>query len=459
MNNWNPSLLSSSSVLGSYKILGRCETDIVAPPVKTFYSFLTGMNIYEWKISRKQKILLVSGKEAEIETIVETLFFHRDLSDIPENERRGYIITNMLHILCFSELGKERCSTFLKRYYETDGNVYVKTINNFIEEGCKDMGVNLEGCIVIKNPPFQQGDGGGDGKSAVPLYNKFWESCLKIKPKIICAVIPSRWMVGGKGLDGFRENMMNDRHIKKIIDFPNSTKIFPSVVIAGGICYVLWDSEYEGPCEFNGVKRYLNQYKVAVIRDSESIPIIEKVTTITTRYISDTASSRCPYGIKTKDITVKSGVPCLFSSRMNSTHGKTLYVEKHTNGEEGWDIRKWKVVVPFGKSGDSDFSKDINFFHNDNVVILPPGTICSETFIVLKAFKTEKESKFFKSYVLTKTFQFMLYLLSISQNITRKCYGLVPEQEIYDHVFSDKELYIKYKFSEKDIRVIEEKIK
>ena len=62
-------------------------------------------------------------------------------------------------------------------------------------------------------------------------------------------IVPSRWFVGGKGLDGFRNNMLKDRRIKKIVDFENSNQVFQGPDITGGVNYFLWDRDYNGKCE------------------------------------------------------------------------------------------------------------------------------------------------------------------------------------------------------------------
>ena len=38
-------------------------------------------------------------------------------------------------------------------------------------------------------------------------------------------IIPSRWFAGGMGLDDFRTEMMNDKHISKIVDYTNSKEV------------------------------------------------------------------------------------------------------------------------------------------------------------------------------------------------------------------------------------------
>jgi site-specific DNA-methyltransferase (adenine-specific) len=136
--------------------------------------------------------------------------------------------------------------------------------------------------VIIGNPPYQLSDG-GHGRSASPIYHKFVEQAKKLKPRFLTMIIPARWYAGGKGLDAFRESMLNDSHIRKLVDFENSSTVFPGVDIAGGICYFLWDRNNQGLCEitneYDGRKissqRALNEFNI-FIRHSQAVPIIRK---------------------------------------------------------------------------------------------------------------------------------------------------------------------------------------
>ena len=90
--------------------------------------------------------------------------------------------------------------------------------------------------VVIGNPPYQLGQSGGEavGNFAMPIYQKFVQAAKALEPRYIVMVTPSRWFAGGRGLDEFRHEMLADRRIRVLVDFPESREVFAGVDIAGG---------------------------------------------------------------------------------------------------------------------------------------------------------------------------------------------------------------------------------
>ena len=143
---------------------------------------------------------------------------------------------------------------------------------------------NMKFDVIIGNPPYQLSDGGGTGSSAMPLYHRFVEQAQKLNPRFLSMIIPARWYSGGKGLDSFRENMLNDKRVRALNDYVDSRDCFPGVDIAGGVCNFLWDRDNGGLCKITSIckgnvtsrERALNEFE-NFIRDNIAIDIVHKV--------------------------------------------------------------------------------------------------------------------------------------------------------------------------------------
>jgi site-specific DNA-methyltransferase (adenine-specific) len=313
--------------------------------------------------------------------------------------------------------------------------------------------------VIIGNPPYQLSDG-GFGKSATPIYQKFVQQAKKLNPRYLVMIIPSRWFAGGKGLNDFRTEMLNDKHIKKIVDFEDANECFPGVDIAGGICYFLWEKDYSGLCEIanmhNGQEsastRSLNEYKT-FIRHSSAIPIIRKVTHKKENYMIEQVSSYRPFGLRTYIKPQKSGDIILYWQKGTGPY-------KRSDITVGVDmIDKWKVISSrSGHDHAGNPGKDGTRRVLSKIDILPPGTICTETYLVIGCYENEKEAINLVNYMKTKFFRFLVSQLMYSHSITQDTYSFVPILDM-NIKWTDEMLYKRYDLSHEEIAFIESKIR
>jgi site-specific DNA-methyltransferase (adenine-specific) len=171
---------------------------------------------------------------------------------------------------------------------ETHAYAFIHT-DNIKTRMTELFGADMQFDVIIGNPPYQLDDG-GFGASAMPIYHKFVEQAKALEPRFLVMVIPSRWLFGGRGLDDFRSTMLNDKRIRKLVDYPDSRQVFPSVDVAGGICYFIWEKDNPGECrviEFEhgtesseAVRPLLEDGAEVFIRSNRALPILKKIAEI-----------------------------------------------------------------------------------------------------------------------------------------------------------------------------------
>jgi site-specific DNA-methyltransferase (adenine-specific) len=365
----------------------------------------------------------------------------------------------------------------LDRGEERESHAYAFIHTDDIKARINEIfGGNMQFDVIIGNPPYQLDDG-GFGASAIPIYNKFVEQAKELEPRFLTMVIPSRWLFGGRGLDEFRTAMLKDNRIRKLVDFQDSRQVFPSVDVAGGICYFLWDRDNPGECkvvEFEHgleasetVRPLLEKGAEVFIRSNLALPILRKIMIVETgneslslpeeKCFAKHVSSQKPFGLRTffrgknsqsskDDILVIQSGGRAWTPRADITIGSEL-------------IDKWKVFTSKSSSehaGQPDKNGQRRVLSLSGVI--PPGSVVTETYILLGAYDTEEEARNCFSYVLTKFFRFLLAVRSSAQDLSRSAYQFVPLQD-FSKPWTDQELYQKYGLTADEIAYIEKLIR
>lgn len=316
--------------------------------------------------------------------------------------------------------------------------------------------------VIIGNPPYQLSDG-GYGKSAKPIYQLFVNQAKKLKPRYLTMVIPSRWFSGGRGLEEFRKEMLSDKHIRVLVDYENFKDIFPGVDLAGGACYFLWDRDQAGDCkvvncssgyEDVSMNRYLDEFDV-FLRSNQALSIVRKVVNMhQSNFMDKTVSASKPFGLRTFYEPKERGIPCQFIQKIGLKYANPNDIED----KQGL-LNKWKFLAPRSPiAGQTDFSKPVGFYYDGNTKIVPPGTCCTESFLVLYASDTEDEVRSFRTYLYTKIVRFLLLQCVVSQDVTREKYRFVPDLGTYKGRYTDEMLCQKWGITEEEWRYIDSKI-
>lgn len=330
------------------------------------------------------------------------------------------------------------------------------------------FGGDMQFDVIIGNPPYQLGQSGGDaiGGFAMPVYQRFVQAAKSLDPRYVVMVTPSRWFAGGRSLGEFRSEMLKDKRMRTLVDFPDATDAFPGTQIKGGVSYFLWDSSWQDACEVTTIeggkpttspmKRYLGDYDI-VVRRNEAIPILEKVLKISAQNgvgnLSDKVSAIQPFSIRTNYRGAETPSGMKEPVRLIGKDCETFIERSQVPRNQKW-IDQWKVLLgsAYG-AGDTVPHKIYNY-----PIIAGPGTACSETYLVVNRFNKEGQAKNFAGYLRTRFVRFLVSLRKNTQHIFSGRFLFVPDLSM-DGVWTDDLLYQKYNITDDEIAYINSMIR
>lgn len=331
------------------------------------------------------------------------------------------------------------------------------------------FGADMQFDVIIGNPPYQT-TGGGGGTNDSPIYNLFVKQAIRLQPRFLSMVIPSRWMAGGRGLNEFRAEFLGDSHFRKLVDYENAKDAFPTVGIGGGICYFLWDRDNPGLCESvyhrNGVsigphQRRLNEFDVFV-RDKRAVDILHKVVAAGESSFEDLVSGDTPFGLATnfRDYekagdTLSSGQVRLYANigttRVQGTMDRNV-IKKNTHL-----LDAWKLLLPVAGSGRERERSGVDLVMGPPI-IAEPQSACTQTYLVAGPLGSKNEAESVESYLRSRLVRFLISLRKPAQHVFRGMYRWVPQQ-VWDRSWTDAALYEKYGITDDEIAFIESMIR
>ena len=338
---------------------------------------------------------------------------------------------------------------------------------------------NMKIDAIIGNPPYQVTS---ENTSDAPVYHLFIDLASLLAQRV-SLLTPARYLFNaGKTPKDWNTKILNDEHFKVVDYWANSTDVFPTVDIKGGVAVMYRDSKLNfGKIGTFTAYKKLNIIANKVCKISENGLFAELIYAPESYRLSDKLHEDYPWAKERLsmghpyDITTNifEKLPEIFKETYQIKEEevrfygryknercyrwiKREYVDSHPN------LDKYKVIVP--KSNGSGAIGEVLSLP----LIGEPLIGVTQTFLTIGAFDTRTEAEACLKYVKTKFARTMLGLLKATQHNPKDTWRLVPLQDFtaasdIDWTLSvaeiDQQLYHKYGLEAEEIAFIEEKVR
>ena len=351
----------------------------------------------------------------------------------------------------------------------SDFNSYELIDSNHNQEIIKRL-LDMKFNAIVGNPPYQVTSDNNGQNRALPIYNKFVQISSSINPNYISMIMPTRWYSGSILLGDFSINFLKDKHIEILHDYVNGQDCFPNVEIKGGICYFLWNKDYNNDCNITShaygkiekdKRPLLLQGEDIFVRYNKGVSIINKVKALNEKSLSSIVSPQNPFGFNTavKGTSKKDkNSVVILSKGMVENHIGRDKIKLH----QEW-IDAYKILTP--KAAESG---GLNNRILGKCYLADSGKCCNGTYIVIGPFTDKETALVTNKYLYTKFCRFLIAMKKNTQDLKDQTFSIVPLQNFTsksDIDWSksvseiDHQLYTKYGLTEKEISFIESMIK
>lgn len=335
----------------------------------------------------------------------------------------------------------------------------------------KKEGKSMKFDAIVGNPPYQSTTSGGigNGKAATqakPIFQLFVQQAKKIAPEYISMIIPARWYNGGMGLNDFRRDMLDDKRMQKLVDFYNAKDCFPTVEIAGGLCYFLWSQQWDGDCEVinklekedDSLIRSLSQFGDLFIRSNKSISIINKVLKKADRFWNQEVSALDTFGISSKEKGhekyQEGDIQLLHSVGFNGQSISYINPNIVTKNRDLINKYKIKISIMIPQGGETGVQPANGYRSISGPQILNPGVVDTFSYLNVAFFDTEIEAKNFLNFLIGKFARYMMRTTFSSVHLSKNNFIFVPAMDFKEQ-WTDEKLYKYFELDDHEIELIE----
>lgn len=334
---------------------------------------------------------------------------------------------------------------------------------------------------VVGNPPYQL-ENRGDGSGKDPIYHYFIDASASIGD-IATLIHPARFLFNaGKTPKEWNEKMLNNKHFHVVKYYDDSSTVFPTVDIKGGVAVTIHN-------------RNVDYGKIGIFTTHTEIQgIIAKVKQSMTASFSDIVYPMDLYRIT--ELLYKENPQ--FEGRQSKGHRYAmgsnvfdifpeLFLEKEpTNSNEYSQViglKKSQRVYRWFKTSYIKTPDNFNAYRVliakvngsgvlgetlSSPIIIRPKVAHSATFLSIGNFESETEAMRLLLYIKTKFARMMLGTLKVTHDNPKKTWLNVPLQDFTDDsdidwsksiAEIDQQLYKKYNLDDSEIAFIESTIK
>lgn len=355
--------------------------------------------------------------------------------------------------------------------------------NSLAYQNVNTGGRNMKFDFIIGNPPYQDETLGDNKGYAPPIYHLFMNESYKLS-KHVELIHPARFLFkAGRTPKAWNKKILEDPHLKILHYEADSSKLFPSTDIKGGVVITYHDETKKfGTIGIFTPYELLNSILNKVKKQSDfksisSITVSSYAYHFTERLYDDHPELKGCLS-KGHDYDLKSNVfdklPSVFYDVKPETGEKYIQILGREGNSRAYkfirrdyindviNLDKYKLFLPKA-IGTGKFGETLS-----TPVLAMPATGSTETYLSIGAFNSMEETKAAKKYISSKFTRALLGILKKTQDVTPEKWKYVPLQDFTansDIDWSqsvadiDKQLYQKYGLDDKEIAFIETHVK